>query len=238
MAKRNPFFKFRQFTVFHDKCAMKVGTDGSMLGAWTDTSNAQFALDIGTGSGVLALMIAQKNEKLLVDAIDIDNGAIEQAEINIQNSPFANRINCIQTSIQDYHPDKKYDLIISNPPYFVETLKSPNQQRAIARHADSLPAQELIQHASFLLNKNGRLSLIYPYSYKSELQSLAEQFGFYISRITNVFPTPESEPKRILIELSKKEAITVENDLIIETERYVYSDDFKTLVKDFYINRV
>lgn len=235
---RNPFFKYKQFTVYHDKCAMKVGTDGSMLGAWTNATNALHALDIGTGSGLLALMIAQKNTNLLVDAIDIDSGAIEQARENIMNSPFADRIRCEQTAIQDYKPVVAYDLIISNPPFFTETLQSPDKQRATARHADSLPIEDLIKYSASLLSDKGRISLIYPVGHQSVLISLAEKYGLYLSRMTTVYPTPQSEPKRILMDLSKCETEAKEDELIIEIDRHTYSEEFKNLVRDFYIRRV
>lgn len=238
MAKRNSFFQYQQFIVYHDKCAMKVGTDGSMLGAWTNTEHAEFALDIGTGSGLLSLMIAQKNPSLLVDAIDVDKDAIIQANENFSRSPFFDRIKCMQTSLQEYSTNKKYDLIISNPPFFLETLKSPDRQRAIARHADSLSLEDLLYYSSILLADRGCLSFIYPHNYKESLSRLANKYGFHITRITNVYPTPQSQAKRILMELSKEEKVLEENNLIIEVERHVYSDQFKNLVKDFYIRRV
>lgn len=238
MSNRNPFFQYKQFTVYHDKCAMKVGTDGSMLGAWTNTQNAKYALDIGTGSGLLALMIAQKNLSINIDAIDIDKDAIMQAQENVERSPFADRIRCQQISLQEYEAHKKYDLIISNPPFFLETLKSPNEQRAIARHADSLPIRELLFYSSNLLSDRGSLSIIYPHDYKDELTKLSKEYDLCISRLTNVYPTPHSQPKRILAELSKSIEPLIEDDLIIEIERHVYSDEFKSLVRDFYIRRM
>lgn len=236
---RNPYFKFQQFTVFHDKCAMKVGTDGTILGAWVDVENAREALDIGTGTGLISLMMAQKNPVLQIDAIDIESSAIEQAKENVSQSPFAERINLKQIALQELEISKQYDAIVSNPPYFTETLKSPDQKRAIARHADSLTPEELICFSASKLAKGGRLSMIYPFEYKDKLIEIGKEYGLSPSRITTLYPTPQSTPKRILIEFTKGESTLLEkNDLIIEIERHVYSAEFKQLVKDFYLRDI
>lgn len=234
----NPYFQFKQFTIYHDKCAMKVGTDGVLLGAWSSVAEAQSALDIGAGSGLISLMLAQRNNKLIVDAIDINDNAVKQAEENAKSSPFCDRIYCYKTSLQEfcYTTDKRYDAIISNPPFFAKSLKSPEVARSIARHTDTLSAEELIQSAANLLTEKGKLSVIYPFEYKESLFDLAKQYRLFVSRVTNIYPTPHSQPKRILMELSKEEKDLTERDLIIEIERHVYSDEFKDLVKDFYLN--
>lgn len=237
MAKRqpNPYFKFQQFTIFHHRCAMKVGTDGVLLGAWADTANAANALDIGTGTGLIALMLAQRNNLLHIHAIDIDADATKQAIENVEQSRFSQNIRVKQTSIQDFVSDCTYDLIVSNPPFFSNSLESPDQQRTMARHTSSLEAEELISIAVKLLSPQGRISLIYPFDYKEALITLAFKYNLTVSRITNVYPTPESTPKRILIELDKRKKEAVENDLIIETQRHQYSPEFGRLVKDFYL---
>lgn len=231
------FFQFKQFSVYHDRCAMKVGTDGVLLGAWCDVSQAKTALDIGTGTGLIGLMMAQRNADIITDAIDIDISAIKQAKGNIVQSPFASRIKCHHISLQSFkeHCLAKYDIIVSNPPFFVQSLKSPDKNRTLARHTDSLQMEELIGIASGLLSDRGKLSVIYPYEYKDSLIRLASNSGLYISRITNVYPTPSSLPKRVLIEFSKTELLLTENDLIIEKARHIYSDEFTALVKDFYL---
>lgn len=234
----SPYFRFKQFTVFHDKCAMKVGTDGVLLGAWTNVDNAATILDIGTGTGLIALMLAQRNSKSLITAIDIDENAILQAKQNIGQSAFSNRIDCRNIALHEFMEESstRYDLIVSNPPFFKDSLKPPSMSRTLARHTDSLPVDKLVTSASLLVAENGSLSLIYPFDYKEQLKTLAAEYGLYASRITNVFPTPLSEtPKRVLIELTKKDIGTVENDLVIETQRHIYSDEFTKLVKDFYL---
>lgn len=238
MAKRqpNPYFKFQQFTVYHDLCAMKVGTDGVLLGAWVDVSNVKTALDIGTGTGLISLMMAQRNSSLSINAIDIDTGAILQAKININQSPFANNTHIQETALQHLDTETKYDVIVSNPPFFNDSLKSTDKQRNLARHTDSLSAEDLIHHASMLLNDSGKLSLIYPYEYKETLINLASEYKMSISRVTSVLPTPNAAPKRILIELSKQKSKLTETELILEVDRHVYSTEFQELVKDFYLN--
>jgi len=233
----NPYFRFKQFTVYHDQCAMKVGTDGVLLGVWADIKDAHSALDIGTGSGLIALMLAQRNSQLNIHAIDIDEDAIKQTKENISHSPFSSRITHEQISLDNYviKAKSKYDLITSNPPFFDNSLKSPDRQRTIARHTDSLPVEQLIQQSSKLLSDNGKLSIIYPFEYKENLFFLAKKNNLYISRITNVYPTPNSLVKRVLIELSKQECYLEENNLIIEKERHIYSDEFSALAKDFYL---
>lgn len=233
----NPFFRFKQFMVYHDKCAMKVGTDGVLLGGWTDVKNVSNILDVGCGSGLISLMLSQKlsgTSEIL--AIDVDNGAVEQTKINIDASPF-NNIKCKLISFVDIDEQSKYDLIVSNPPFFKDSLSSPNRMRTIARHSSSLEMVDIFEKARILLSDNGRLSLIYPFEFKDALFKMAESFSFKISRITNVRPTPTSNYKRVLFECTKTEsAIRLkEDELLIETDRHVYSPQFIRLVKDFYL---
>lgn len=233
----NPYFQFKKFTVYHDRCAMKVGTDGVLLGAWCDISNAYTALDIGTGTGLIALMMVQRNLNMLVDAIDIYSDAIAQAEENIKRSPFSSSIKCSNLSLESFYKQcpQKYDVIVSNPPFFIGSLKSPKQNRTLARHTDSLQIEELINISAKLVTDKGRLSVIYPYEHKDVLLHLAKENELFVSRITNVYPTPAGKPKRVLMEFSKADKLLAENDLIIEKERHIYSDGFTALVKDFYM---
>ena len=235
----NPYFKFKQFAVYHDKCAMKVGTDGVLLGAWATISRKKNILDVGTGSGLISLMLAQRTKAFpLIDAIDIEADAVVQAVINVDNSPFGN-IRCIETSLQDFTlmPCRKYDLIVSNPPFFSSSLKSPEKKRTLARHTDTLPIEELFLHSKSLLNQEeGILSIIYPYTEKKYLLELAGKTGLSVSRITNVIPTADSTPKRVLMEFSIKPVSNIiENNLTIEKGRHIYTDEFIDLVKDFYL---
>lgn len=233
----NPYFKFKQFTVYQDKCAMKVGTDGVLLGAWADISGVESALDVGTGTGLIALMINQRTgNPIPIDAIDIDEDAVLQTKENLKNNNIKN-INPLHISFRDYmtNCDKRYSLIISNPPYFTSSLHSPDKQRTIARHTDTLPIKDFFDSAVSLLADNGRVAIIYPYSEKQLLIDTAGKAGLYVSRITNVFPTPNSDPKRILIEFTRTIQEMTNTDLVIETERHIYSPEFTDMLKDFYL---
>lgn len=234
----NPYFQFKQFTVYHDRCAMKVGTDGVLLGAWTDVGGVKKILDVGTGSGLISLMLAQRNKELEIDAIDIDCDAIIQTKENVEQSPFSSKIQSYNISLQDFANQsyEKYDLIVSNPPFFTQSLKSPEKGRILARHTDSLLMEELIAISSELLSESGKFSIIYPFDCKAFLLKCGEQNELFTSRITNVYPTRVSlEPKRVLIEFSKSKSILKEYNLIIEESRHVYTEDFKNLLKEYYL---
>ena len=236
----NTFFKFKQFIVRHDKCAMKVGTDGVLLGAWTNTDNCSNILDVGTGSGLIALMLAQKNDNATIDAIDIEETAYIQTKENIAESPFRDRIQTYHKSLSDYEAEtaKKYDLIVSNPPYFIQSLHSPNQQRTTARHTDSLSLDSLITKSVRLLSEKGRISLILPSEQEKELNRIVEKEGLVFLRKTYIIPVPEAAPKRLMAELAikttSKRCIT--EKLTIEISRHQYSPEYIELTKDFYLN--
>jgi len=215
---------------------MKVGTDGVLLGAWANTTGVKTVLDIGTGTGLIALMLAQRQPAASIEAIDIDENAVLQAKENIAKSDFRN-ISCTKVSFQEFAftCQKKYDLIVSNPPYFNNSLLSPDSKRSLARHTNTLGCEGLIQLSAGLLTEKGRLSLVYPYGEKETILSFSEKYGLYVSSIVNVHTTPQSDPKRILIELSKQPTNFTEAELIIEIERHKYSPEFVKLVKDFYL---
>ncbi|HZJ79859.1 MAG TPA: methyltransferase [Dysgonamonadaceae bacterium] len=235
----NNFFRFKQFTVFQDHCAMKVGTDGVLLGAWTDVFESSKVLDIGTGTGLIALMIAQRNCEAVIDAIDIDEGCVVQAGQNISGSPFAHRINVQHASFQNIaqQEDKNYDLIVSNPPYFQNALKSPCISRNTARHNDSLSFFEIISLGVSLLSESGRIALILPYEFKQAVLEHAATVNLFASRITNVHPLPHKPAKRLLIELQKIKTDCIEDNLTIELSRHRYSKEFEALTQEFYLER-
>ncbi len=234
-------FKFKQFTIHQDRTAMKVGTDGVLLGAWAPISpTAHRILDIGTGTGLIALMLAQRYPSLNITAIDIDKSSIEQATENIKNSPFAQYITTHHTSLQDYNPKEKYDAIVCNPPYFVASLKCPDSQRTQARHTDSLSFDELLSHSARLLNDEGSLSVILPVTEGNQLIALASQYGFTLTQQVHVLPTPTSAPKRLLMHFTKKSMVNsqqsiVNSQLIIELARHQYTPEYITLTRDFYL---
>ena len=238
----SPFFRFKQFTVWHDRCAMKVGTDGVLLGAWCPLPSSLSAsspyrlLDIGTGSGLIALMLAQRLNNSEIDAIDIDQSAVEQATYNFAQSPFASCLKAHQTTLQEWDA-QPYDLIVSNPPYFQSSLKNPNAQRATARHTDTLSYSELIAHAARLLSSSGTLALVLPIEAETEIMELAQHHKLHPTHITHVHSKPGKSAKRLLIALSP----TTYNQSPIVTTFYIESEDsprseeYQTLTQDFYL---
>lgn len=234
----NPYFQFKKFTVWHDRCAMKVGTDGVLLGAWADTNEAVRILDVGTGTGLIALMAAQRSTAS-IDAIDIDEAACLQAEENVRHSPFAGRIRVLHASLETYRreAEHRYDLIVSNPPYFTGSLKCPDRQRTLARHTDSLPLGELVRDSGALLAPKGRLALILPYDQKDGLLKYCAEAGLFVSKETVVIPLPGASPKRYLAELSRVPvAAPFTTSLTIEIERHRYTPEFIRFVQPFYLH--
>ena len=230
----NPFFRFKQFTVYHDRCAMKVGTDGVLLGAWANVAQAHHILDIGTGTGLIALMLAQRSDALIT-AIDIDEDAIEQATDNAENSPWASRIRILQQDLRQYDTEQRFDAIVSNPPYFINSLKCPDSQRSTARHTDTLDANKLLQKASELLHPEGHFSLVIPADQVSQIQQLGEESGLYLVRHTAVITRPGLPPKRALLEFRKANIACQTDELVIELDRHVYSEDYIALTREFYL---
>jgi len=218
---------------------MKVGMDGVLLGAWTDTSGAQRILDIGTGTGLIALMMAQKNSSARIDAIEIDQEAFHEAVLNAGQSPWNDRIHVECCTFQEFaeQSEQKYDLIVSNPPFFAKDgLKAPIQNRAQARHSDSLPLDTLISGAIGLLNENGRIALILPVESLSEIKQLATSNQLYLSHLCWIKPNPQKPDFRVLVELTQKECVAIEEHLMIEFEKHHdYTPEYKELTKDFYL---
>ncbi len=239
---RNSSFCFKQFVIFQDKCAMKVGTDGILLGAWANISDNSQILDIGTGTGLLALMMAQRSPSSNIDAVEIDDDAYSQAKENIENSPWGDRINIFHAPIQDFASNcsKQYDLIISNPPFFEKASKSSQKSRNLARHSDSLSQTDILQIASQLLKPNGHLAVIYPTDLADTFLNKAKGFHLFCDRKVNVKPTPKTIIKRILLELSSTlsstEGQTQETILIVEEHKHIYTKEYINLVQDFYLN--
>lgn len=237
----NSYFEFKKFTVRQDLCAMKVGTDGVLLGAWVSLAGSRDVLDIGTGTGLIALMLAQRGESenrpLRIDALDIDAGAVEQAALNIQASPFSDRIRTECQSFVSYArlSEKRYDLIVSNPPYFHNSLKCPDIQRNTARHTDTLTLEELLEGCCRLLSPAGRIALILPAAWKVELVRLARPLGLNIIRQTDVSSIEGKPPKRLLAELSTAAQQCAADSMALESTLRRYTPEFTALIKDFYL---
>ncbi len=236
----NSWFAFKQFKINQDKTAMKVGTDGVLLGAWIDVTNAQTALDIGTGTGLIALMMVQRNSRLGVDAIDIDESACEQAEENFDSSLWRERLTVKHQSLKQYAAETgcKYDVIVCNPPYFTNGVKAGDEKRRIARHTDELTVDELFEQSSILLNDSGRLNLVYPHAGFESLVLTAGKHGLHPEVVVHVRPIAGKDFVRVLICFSKSDSSNIkESELTIETDRrHYYTEEFKRLVADFYLN--
>lgn len=223
---------------------MKVGTDALLLGSWANISEASSVLDIGTGSGILAIMLAQKSQSnCQVVGIDIDAGAVGQATKNMHASPWSERLSCIQVGICDYQPPGKFDVIISNPPFFAPkagnlSVDDPNfisPSRRAARHTNSLDLASLLGSAGDLLSEKGAFYCILP-SQILNVESLAEQYGLYCSRRLQVYSKPNKLAIRQLYCLTKHQIETVEQTITIYDEQSRYSEDYQDLCKDFYLN--
>jgi len=216
---------------------MKVGTDGVLLGAWADVENTSNILDIGTGSGLIALMLAQRS-KANITAIDIDKNAVIQAKKNAENSQWANRMKVIESDLMEFSnsTNQQFDLIVSNPPYFKNSLETPELARTIARHATTDFHNQIIISSLKLLSDNGKLCLILPISEGNECIRFAQSNGLNCSKKITVYPKFNSDAKRLLIELSKQETTCFESEITIESPvRHCYTNEFITLVKDFYL---
>lgn len=216
---------------------MKVGTDGVLLGAWVSVDSCKLILDVGTGTGLIALMLAQRSNAC-IDAIDVDKDACLQAESNISASPFTGRINVFHKPFEDFiqTAPHTYDLIVSNPPYFVKSLQSPNDKRNTARHTQTFSFIDLIEKGRHLLTANGRIAFIIPYEQTDEVINLAKEKEMFIVKRTNVSPTPNSTPKRLLIELSANPSSPyLQDNLIIEESRHQYTPEFLQLTNGFYL---
>lgn len=233
----NEYFHFRQFTVWQDRCAMKVGTDGTLLGAWSLAPVGECRiLDIGTGTGLIALMMAQRYPKAQITAIDIDSDAVAQAQDNVIKSPFSTQIKVLQQDVRNMYDSQGFDTIISNPPYFIDSLSCPDPQRNTARHTNSLSYSDLMKAVYLLLKKNGMFSVIIPEENLSKLESEAYLNGLFKSRISHIHTTPSKFSKRCLIEFLKNtnNQCVVEN-VVLEDSPGVRSDWYRKLTKDFYI---
>jgi len=232
----NNYFKFKQFTVYQDKTAMKVGVDSVLLAAWTNVNNVNSILDIGTGTGLLSLMLAQKTDAKIT-AIEIDKDAYSQAIENINISKWKTQIQVVLTSFQNFHDNNsKFDLIICNPPYFINSLKSLQKQRNTARHNDDLSLNDLFKGVKKILSEKGRMTLIYPYEQKELLFEVANNYKLYPSKALIIRGNENKKPNRIIIEfLHQKTEIKTEKINIRNSATNSYSGKYKEITKDYYL---
>ena len=230
-------FQFKQFTINQDRCAMKVGTDGTLLGAWANApEGASRILDIGTGTGLVALMMAQRFPESQVLGIDIDPEATIQAQQNAAASPFAERVKIAEGDATKMIDKEQFDAIVCNPPYFVDSLTCPQDQRALARHAVSLTYESLMQTAKKLLKNDGKFSIVIPTENNDDVESAATFAGLFITRICLIKTTPTKLPKRQLMEFRKQRSEEIDfKEEILEMFPNQRSVWYRELTKDFYI---
>lgn len=222
-------FRFKQFKIEQDECAMKVGTDGVLLGAWANGGSR--LLDVGTGTGIIALMMAQRYPHADILAIDIDGGAVRQASANIEATPFSPHINVAQMMVQDM--DESYagtfDAVVSNPPFFINALQAPDHQRNVARHTETLSYADLMKAARLLLSDQGEISVIVPFDYRKRMDDEAVFQGLFPSRVCAVKTTPQKPVRRYLLAYKKQPCRCEQTEMVIGDEHYV------ELTRDFYL---
>lgn len=234
-------FKFKEFSIHQDQCAMKVGTDGVLLGAWSSIKKAPDSiLDIGAGTGILSLMLAQRSHAELIDAIEIDDNAYEQCVENFEQSPWGDRLFCYHASLEEFvkeleDEDDRYDLIVCNPPFYSEDFKTNNSQRDMARFQDAMPFEHLLESVSKLLSEAGTFAVVIPFKEEAHFTEIASKFKLYPNRVLHVKGHSTSEIKRSLIEFSFHVSEKTIESLIIEIERHQYTQDYINLTKDFYL---
>jgi tRNA1Val (adenine37-N6)-methyltransferase len=231
----NSYFSFKQFTIHQDKAAFKVGTDGVLLGATADINGAIRILDIGTGTGLIAIMLAQRCDAKIV-AIEPDYDSYIQCCENVSRSRWKERITVEHTALQNFIHADKFDLIITNPPFFTDSLKNPDPRKSASRHNDTLSDKELLEGASRLMAEGGKLQVILPYAEGNIFIAEASQYGFYCNNILKIRPLPASEIRRMILTFSKQRLIPTEKFLTIEHgSRHDFTEDYKNLTKDFYL---
>jgi tRNA1Val (adenine37-N6)-methyltransferase len=232
-------FQFKQFVIHQDKTAMKIGTDGVLLGAWCPIdNNPKTILDIGTGTGIIALMLAQRTAVPQIDAIEIEENAFEQATENFENTPWADRLFCYHAGLDELieEPEDEYDLIVCNPPFYSENYKTGNQNRDTARFQDAMPFEQLIEAADLLLTENGIFAVIIPFKEEQNFIDLCADFELFPTKITRVKGTPTTAIVRSLLAFKRYElSVLATDELIIEMNRNEYTTAYIDLTKDFYL---
>lgn len=231
-------FHFRRFSMMHHRSTMKVGTDAVMLGAWAEVEKAGHILDAGTGSGILALMAAQRNLLSTIHAIDVDAESVKEAAVNFGRSPWSNRLCARQADLRSYTPELKlsYDLILSNPPFFENHIKTSDARRNLARHTDSLSFADLLGACSRLLSAKGRASMVLPWEAGRQIIQFAPSYGLWPSRILNIIPVEGREPNRMNLELNKLPGASLcESNFVIRNTSMQFTHEYRELLKDFYL---
>jgi tRNA1Val (adenine37-N6)-methyltransferase len=232
-------FKFKQFSVQQDRCAMKIGTDAVLLGAWCPIDNNPFSvLDIGAGTGILSLMLAQRSNAEQIDSIEIDEEAYEQCVENFENSTWSDRLFCFHAGLDEFvdEPEDEYDIIISNPPFYSEDYKTDSSQRNLARFQDALPFEDLIEATDLLLSENGIFAVIIPYKEEERFIDLCAEVELFPVKVTRIKGSHTTPIVRSLLAFKRYElSVLTADELVIEINRHEYTDDYTNLTKDFYL---
>lgn len=233
-------FLFKEFTIHQDKTAMKIGTDAVLLGAWSTLGKyPNNVLDIGSGTGVIALMLAQRSNATIIDAVEIDENAYEQTVENFEQSPWADRLFCYHAPFTDFvnemtKEEEKYDVIVSNPPFYTDEFKTNDVSRNKARFTSSLSFEELLVGVAKLLSKNGFFSVIIPFKEEQNFINSAQKNDLFIQKICRVRGNKQSEIKRSLLTFSFEESNIKNQELTIENQRHKYTKEYINLTKTFY----
>ncbi len=231
-------FHFQQFSMFHHRSTMKVGTDAVLLAIWTDLHGTEDVLDVGTGCGIIPLLLAARNATIKADAVELDLASFEEAAENFANSPFAKRLQAYHTDVNRFDPPagKKYDLIISNPPFFINDYRPKQKKRQFTRHADSLSYSQLVNVAMRLMKPNGRFALVLPYKESKVFLQLALKSGLYLQGQMLIFPKPCKEPNRINLLLGLSASSEKTEKLIIRNEKGNFTKEYMNMVKNYYLS--
>lgn len=230
-------FRFKQFKVDQTGCAMKINTDGVLLGALAEADQPQTILDIGTGTGVIALMLAQRFADAKIDAVEIDETASATATRNFSGSPFTDRLNLYANSFESYlnkHPDRKYDLIVSNPPFYINSLESPGARKRLAKHTDQQFFETLIETVAKHLVTIGSFWLILPLETSQLVKGLSSKYGLSVKKVINVLSYPGSEPHREILVLTLGGEQEADEQFVIYAEPKVYSEQYQNLLTPFF----
>ena len=232
----NNYFNFKEFTIFQDKSAFKVGTDGVLLGAIAEVSDMNRILDIGTGTGLISIMLAQRCGAEIV-SIEPDDESFSQACDNVSLCRWSSRIKVLNTDLKNYFPGtEKFDLIVTNPPYFSDSIRNPDPRKSAARHNDSLSSEEILNGVSRLMENEGRFQLIMPYVEGNVFIAEAQKYGFFCNNIVKIRPLPTSETRRLILTFSKQQLKSTERFLTIEHgRRHEFTEEYINLTKDFYL---
>jgi len=238
MAKSGKHFHFKRFSIAHDRSTMKVGTDGVLLGAWADVSGATRLLDIGTGTGVIALMLAQRSaENAHIDALEIEQADAQQARENVKASPWPDKVSVFHSALQNFDSAELYDTIVSNPPYFIQSYLPPDQRRKHARHDLSLNFDDLIAGVARLLKRDGKFSVILPVTEGTRFIELASARKFFLLRRCDFRSRKEKPVERILLEFSYHQPTSLQEDeLILYESGEVWTPAYRGLTRDFYLH--